>query len=273
MANTLDITKQWNDGEILLESDLDYIKNDTETFLNSTGLNDDNIQNGGITASSKLIDGSISAGKIASNAITTAKIADGAVTTAKILDANVTYAKLAADVIATVVPSGSVWDYGGSSIPSGWLLCDGSAVSRTTYSALFTAIGTAYGSGNGSTTFNVPDCRGRVTVGKDNMGGSSANRVTSTTMSPDGNTIGATGGTQTHVLTGAQMASHTHTFNDTTSGPSAIASIGGGSVSFASPTHTHTLSGTTSTQTASGASPSAHLNTQPSIIVNKMIKT
>lgn len=77
-----------------------------------------------------------------------------------------------------VISSGMLMQFAGSSAPSGWLLCDGSAVSRTTYSDLFSEIGTTYGSGDGSTTFNVPDLRGRLPLGKDNMGGSSANRVT-----------------------------------------------------------------------------------------------
>lgn len=62
-------------------------------------------------------------------------------------------------------PTGAVIGFAGSSAPSGWLLCDGSAVSRTTYADLFTAIGTSYGVGDGSTTFNLPDLRGRVPVG------------------------------------------------------------------------------------------------------------
>lgn len=92
---TLSITKNWADGEILLEADLDEIKTDVETFLNTTKINDDNIQTSGITASSKLIDASISTAKLADSAITAAKIASDAVTTAKILDSNVTTAKIA----------------------------------------------------------------------------------------------------------------------------------------------------------------------------------
>lgn len=65
-------------------------------------------------------------------------------------------------------------------------MCDGSAVSRTTYATLFTAIGTAYGTGDGSTTFNIPDLRGRIAVGKN-----------AATFS----TLGATGGEETHTLT------------------------------------------------------------------------
>ena len=65
-----------------------------------------------------------------------------------------------------------------SAIPAGWLLCTGAPVSRTTYATLFAVIATAYGVGDGSTTFNLPDKRGRVSAGADNMGGSAANRVT-----------------------------------------------------------------------------------------------
>lgn len=68
-------------------------------------------------------------------------------------------------VVNDSAPIGAIIAYGGSTAPGGWLLCEGQAVSRTTYSELFAAIGTSYGSGNGSTTFNVPDLRGRVTMG------------------------------------------------------------------------------------------------------------
>lgn len=67
-------------------------------------------------------------------------------------------------------PSGVVLPFAGSTAPSGWLLCFGQAVSRTTYASLFAAIGTAFGVGDGSTTFNLPDMRGRVPGGKDDMG-------------------------------------------------------------------------------------------------------
>jgi len=95
-----------------------------------------------------------------------------------------------------VIPAGIMVDYAGSSAPSLWLLCYGQAVSRTTYSSLFSAISTAFGTGDGSTTFNLPDCRGRVAVGKDDMGGSAASRVTTAGSSVDGLTLGATGGAQ-----------------------------------------------------------------------------
>jgi microcystin-dependent protein len=68
------------------------------------------------------------------------------------------------------LPAGTLIDYAGTVEPSGWLLCDGRAVSRTDYASLFAAIGTAYGTGNGSTTFNIPDFRGRFARYNDNMG-------------------------------------------------------------------------------------------------------
>jgi microcystin-dependent protein len=98
-----------------------------------------------------------------------------------------------AAVAADPVPTGAILPYGGSSAPTGFLLCDGSAVSRTTYAALFTAISTAFGAGDGSTTFNLPDLRGRFPIGKAAAG--------------TGSVLGGTGGTIDHVHTGP---SHTH---------------------------------------------------------------
>lgn len=66
-----------------------------------------------------------------------------------------------------ITPAGVIQAYGGSSAPQGWLICDGSAVSRTTYAALYAAIGTAFGAGDGSTTFNLPNAKGRMLVGRD----------------------------------------------------------------------------------------------------------
>lgn len=76
-----------------------------------------------------------------------------------IADGSVTLAKLAAAVAAALVPAGTMLPYGGASVPTGYLFCDGRAVSRSTYSDLFTAIGTRWGSGDGSTTFNLPETR------------------------------------------------------------------------------------------------------------------
>jgi microcystin-dependent protein len=63
------------------------------------------------------------------------------------------------------MPTGSMQMFGGTTAPAGWLICDGSAVSRTTYADLFAVTNIAYGSGDGSTTFNLPDMRGRMPIG------------------------------------------------------------------------------------------------------------
>lgn len=78
------------------------------------------------------------------------------------------------------VKPGTITSFAGSDAPTGWLLCYGQAVSRATYAALFTAIGTTYGAGDGSTTFVLPDMRGRVPGGKDDMGGTAAGRLSVT---------------------------------------------------------------------------------------------
>ena len=106
------------------------------------------------------------------------------------------------------IPSGTIVPWSDSSIPSGFLECTGQAVSRSTYATLFGIIGTTYGSGNGSTTFNVPDLQDNVAVSKSgtkNLGSTGgANTVTST-----GNVGGSTANAS---LSESQLASHKHTF-------------------------------------------------------------
>ena len=82
--------------------------------------------------------------------------------------------------ISQVIPTGVVQIWTTDTAPDGWLLCYGQAVSRTTYAGLYNVIGTTYGAGDASTTFNVPDMRGRFPLGQDDMGGTSANRVVDT---------------------------------------------------------------------------------------------
>lgn len=101
-------------------------------------------------------------------------------------------------LLSQYMPSGAMVQYGGSAAPTGWLLCDGAAINRTTYASLFAAIGTAYGVGDGSTTFNVPDLRQRFPLGKAAAG--------------TGNTLGGTGGAIDHTHT---SAAHTHTLGST----------------------------------------------------------
>lgn len=89
-------------------------------------------------------------------------------------------------------PAGTVAIFSASSAPTGWLLCDGSAVSRTTYADLFAVVSTTFGSGDGSTTFNVPNLKGKVVVGIDSG-------------QTEFDTLAETGGSKTHTLTAAQL--------------------------------------------------------------------
>lgn len=100
-------------------------------------------------------------------------------------------------VAGDTLPVGSIMPFGGETVPDNYLLCDGQAVSRTTYAQLFSVIGTSYGVGDGSTTFNLPDLRGRVPVGYDST-------------QTEFNSTGKTGGEKTHTLTVAEMPAHQH---------------------------------------------------------------
>lgn len=121
----------------------------------------------------------------------------GTASNAQIVAGTVGIAELAAAVAQSLVPTGSVTPFAGSGTPSGWLVCDGTAVSRATYATLFTAIGIAYGAGDGSTTFNLPNLKGKVPVGLD-------------AAQTEFDALGESGGSKTHTLTVAEMPSHTH---------------------------------------------------------------
>ena len=179
----------------------------------------------------------------------------------------------------TQVPAGIVSAFAGVTAPAGWLMCYGQAVSRTEYSALFTALSTTYGSGDGSTTFNIPDMRGRAIAGVDNMGGTAASRLTSTVLTAS-NTLGATGGTQTHTMTSAEMPSHTHTQNSHSHSVqrsnSAASAVGADATPHYRPqggtgtAYFDTENSTATNQNTGGGT--AHLNTQPTIVLNYIIK-
>lgn len=186
--------------------------------------------------------------------------------------------------VSNATPSGVVLPFAGTTAPAGWLLCYGQAVSRTTYAALYAALGTTYGAGDGTTTFNLPDLRGRVPGGKDDMGGTAANRLTTAGSGVNGATLGAAGGAETHTLTAAQLAAHTHTGTAASagahshtvttasgvggSGLSTTGQQGGTASTSAAAAHTHTL--TIDANTGGGG---AHNNTQPTVVLQYIIKT
>lgn len=155
-------------------------------------------------------------------------------------------------------PIGSILAYAGTTAPnSKWLLCNGQAVSRTTYSDLFNIISTTFGAGNGSTTFNVPDLRGRTIIGLDNLGGSSANRVTNA----QADSLGGVEGSEEHTLTEAEMPAHTH-------GSRVFA---GGNANSLSASATIDNSGTQRNTDSKGGG-GAHNNMQPYMALGYIIK-
>lgn len=156
--------------------------------------------------------------------------------------------------------------------PSGWLMCDGAAVSRSTYAALFAAISTAYGTGDGSTTFNLPDLRGRAPVGVD---GAAARLAAN-------DALGQAGGAETHTLATSQMPSHQHSLGDYVPLgplPSAtwaanafqVGAPGGGSVLVQYASGIGAIATTDITENTGGGA--AHNNMQPYQVVNWMVKT
>lgn len=191
-------------------------------------------------------------------------------------DGGVTFAKLAAAVQALLIPTGTILEYAGSTAPTGFLFADGTAVSRTTYATLFSVIGTTFGVGDGSTTFNLPNHEDRMGMGAGNL-----------------YARGAKGGAATHTLTTSEMPSHTHTQNshthtqnshshtvygqnDAGNGPTIYGLASLSAVSSDSNKTTTSTTATNQSTTATNQSTgggNAHNNLPPYIAMNFIIKT
>jgi len=167
-----------------------------------------------------------------------------------------------------IIPTGTIWMYAGSTPPSGWLVCDGSNVSRSTYADLFAIVGTDFGNtGGGGTTFNLPDFRGRMPVGNGTGVGGGATGTTGT--NPVGGLTlrswlrGMWYGSDVHQLSVTEMPAHSHNYNvratvGTFTGPGANGWDG-----------VNTNGGTTT----SAGSTQPHNNVPAALCVNFIIKT
>lgn len=165
--------------------------------------------------------------------------------------------------------AGFMFDYAGSSAPTGWLLCDGSVISRTTYADLFAIIGTTYNTGGeAGTHFRLPDLRGRASLG---AGTGASPALTARTHA-------ATGGAESHQLTTAEMPSHSHTISETPHTHATGFTAGSGVDALPTNANAATTPTITTNYATSGYSvgnrggDTAHNNMQPSIVMNVIIK-
>lgn len=173
-------------------------------------------------------------------------------------------------------PVGTIVNAPGSVAPPGTLLCFGqtlNAVTTPIYQPLYNIIGNTYG-GTDNTNFVVPDWRGRVGAGKDDMGGSAASRLTNGGSGITGTTLGAAGGTETHALSTAELAAHHHRAGGGTGGSTLPWNNAGGTafcvLSSTGVTYQDNFNNAVQAIENTGSG-TAHTSTQPTIVVNKAI--
>lgn len=192
--------------------------------------------------------------------------------------------------VASSVPTGSLNPFAGAAAPTGWLLCDGSAVSRTTYAGLFAVVSTAYGAGDGSTTFNVPNLAGRVPVGAGTgaQQGAAGSGVITGGTALTARSVGQFFGDERTELHTHVQNSHNHTgttdYGYNSYGPTnlLLASNAGAYIyetvnqignTNTSQRHRHDFTTSTVTPTNQNTFAGTGANTQPSVVTNYIIKT
>lgn len=230
----------------------------------------------GTSDSQTLTNKTIAAGDNTISGLATSMFAANVVDTDTSLTANsdtrlASQKAIKAYVVAAVAAAGGaltgeikIWP--GASAPSGYVFCYGQELSRATYAGLDAVLGETWGDytdgsgGEGTTHFRVPDLRGRVVAGRDDMGGSAANRLTGQSGGCDGD-LGNVGGLETHTLTVNQMPSHSHSLNAYTAG------------NAVQPGFSNIRNNNTQLTTNSAGGDQAHNNVQPTAVVNFIIKT
>jgi len=210
--------------------------------------------------------------------ITTAKLADGAVSTQKIADGAIIASKIAPSAASAIMPVGGVLPYAGTTSPTGWLLCSGQTIgdvgsgadfASADYENLFELIKSHYGNAGtedwaSGHTVSLPDLQGRVIAGKDDMSGTSANRLTDQSGGLNGDVLGDTGGAETHLLLAAESGLPQHSHN-----------IGLGSATARGDSAAEVRRILNNGQSGNAGplnAQEAHNNVQPTIILNYIIK-
>ncbi|QYM77958.1 tail fiber protein [Horticoccus luteus] len=201
--------------------------NITNGKLASGAVTTAKIADGNVTTA-KIADGNVTTEKLAAGAVTGATIADGTITSVDIADGTIAAVDLAANSVSTpkivtnavdysklepgvqqsLCPTGTIVPFAGDTAPPGWVLCDGTALNRTSFANLFAVIGTRFGYTDG-TNFRVPDFRGRFLRGRDGGAGRDPDRNSRVAMNANGSTGDRVGSVQ-----GDQLAAHNHGYKD-----------------------------------------------------------